>query len=93
MRLVKWTRATGLSVALALTFALVPAISADEIPEWPSEQEKALKQADQQLLDVQRARFQAIFFGKDKEKVKRLDKQFKELQKDRNELLEATGRR
>jgi hypothetical protein len=94
MRLAKRTRTTAVFVALSLFFAsVVPAAWADEVPEWPSEQEQVLKSADKQLLDVQRARFRARFFGKDKEDAKKLDKQFKELQKERNSLLQAMGRR
>jgi hypothetical protein len=78
-----------LSVGLSLAAASI--VSADEIPEWPSEQEQKLKQVDKQVLELQRARFRA-HFGDDKKAAKRLDRQFKELQKDRNELLQATGR-
>jgi uncharacterized membrane protein (DUF106 family) len=77
---------------IALSLSLASAVSANEVPEWPSEQETQLKQADKELLEVQRARFRARF-SNDKEAAKQLDKQFKELQKDRNELLQATGRR
>lgn len=93
MRFSKYMRSSALAAVLALSLAYVPKILAAEIPEWPSEQEKALKQADKELLDVQRARFRAQFFSKDEEDAKRLDKQFKELQKNRNQLLQATGRR
>jgi Spy/CpxP family protein refolding chaperone len=92
MSFTKRTRVAALSIALSLCAASVPVVSADEAPKWPSEQEQQLKQADKQLLEVQRARFRALF-GNDKEEAKRLDRQFKELQKERNQLLQATGRR
>jgi Spy/CpxP family protein refolding chaperone len=88
----KYGRAATLLVALSLSAVSIPAVSADEVPEWPSEQENQLNRADTELLEVQRARFRAIF-SQDEEAVKRLDRQFKELQKDRNELLQATQRR
>jgi hypothetical protein len=88
----KYRGAVALSIALSLSLSSVSTVSADEVPEWPSEQEERLKQADKAVLDLQRARFRALF-GNDKEEAKRLDRQFKELQKDRNQLLQATGRR
>jgi septal ring factor EnvC (AmiA/AmiB activator) len=60
-------------------------------PEWPSQQEERLEQLDAQLLAVQRQRFIAVF-GKDKEEAKRLDERFDEIQKERFEMLRATGR-
>jgi hypothetical protein len=92
MRFSEYAGAAALLVALSLSLVSVPIVSADEVPEWPSEQENKLNQADNELLDVQRARFRALF-AQDKEGAERLDRQFKALQKDRNQLLQATGRR
>lgn len=90
MRIPKY--AAALTAALALSLASLPAVCAEEVPEWPSEQEQHLQEADSSLLDIQRKRFQARLAG-DEEAAKRLDRQYKKLQKDRNQLLQATGRR
>ena len=75
-----------------LLVLLSPRIAlAQDVPTWPSEQEQRLKEVDTQLLDVQRQRFAALF-GKDKESTKQLEQKFSELQKERRQLLRATGR-
>ena len=84
-----WMPATALMVALAVA---IPAF-AQSAPEWPSEQEERLKEFDGKILDLQRQRFRAVFAeNKDEEAIKRINKQFRELQKERRKLLEATGR-
>ncbi|OFV86648.1 MAG: hypothetical protein A3J75_06090 [Acidobacteria bacterium RBG_16_68_9] len=83
--------ALALGAALA-TATVAPPAFAQSVPYWGSEQEERLKEVDGQILDLQRQRFQAIFAKEpDQEAVKRLDKQFRELQKERRKLLEATG--
>ncbi len=76
--------------ALSL-LALPVATVGQEVPYWPTAQEQRLKEVDAQVLDVQRQRFRALF-GQDHEAAERLDKQFKELQKERRALLRVTER-
>ena len=77
--------------ALFVVAALPGPLWSQTAPHWPSDQEKRLKEVDGQLLDLQRQRFQAIFFSKDKEAVKQLDARYKSMQKERRTLIEATG--
>jgi len=83
-------------VAAALVMALAPtapASLAQSTPQWPSEQEQRLREVDGQILDLQRQRFRAAFAeNPDEEAVKQINEQFRELQKERRKLLEATGR-
>jgi uncharacterized membrane protein (DUF106 family) len=84
-------RGIGTFVRLAMLVALVlPApLWSQEIPYWPADQEKRLKELGDELLEVQRERFQAIFFSKDEEAVKRLDERFSSIQKERRALIKA----
>jgi hypothetical protein len=69
-----------------------PARAEDEA-EYRDEMEDRLKSADSALLDLQAARFRAMFAEeKNDEEVERLQKEYRELQKERRELLRATGR-
>jgi len=63
--------------------------SAGYWPDDPADQE--LKAADGKVLDLQRKRFRALF-SNDKKEVERLNKEFRSAQKERRELLRATGR-
>ena len=85
-------RAAPIAVAALFAVMVLPGLLwSQTAPHWPSDQEKRLEQVDGQLLDVQRKRFRAIFFAKDKEAVKQLDEQYKSLQKEQRTLLDATG--
>lgn len=79
-------------IAAALLFGF-PGTSFPEEPQWPSEQEERLKELDAEVLDVMRLRFVAMFGkdGGDKEEAQRLSERLREIQKERFEMLRATG--
>ena len=89
----KWRRLVPAAVLLACLSQ--PAFAASTLggdgPAWPSQQETKLKQLDAQILILQRQRFVAVF-ARDHDQVEHLDEQMKELQEERQRLLDATGR-
>lgn len=87
---------TGLFLGLLLFPVLQPPapVLAGELVGgyWPNDPtDEQLKKADNKLLELQRRRFKALF-GKDESEVKRLNKEFSELQRERRRLLRASGR-
>jgi hypothetical protein len=58
--------------------------------EWPSEQEKRLEELDGQVLETKRKLFTAKYH-KDSAAVEKLTQEYKDQQKERIELLRATG--
>lgn len=87
----------ALAVALGMTagaFVLPVRAPAEEASYWPDdEDDKALKELDNEVLRLQQARFQAIFGEKkDEEEIKRIQKEFKEAQEARRKILRKTGR-
>lgn len=91
----KWRRLVPAAVLLACLSQ--PAFAAGTLDGdaasayWPSQQEAKLKQLDAQILILQRQRFVAVF-ARDHDQVEHLDQQMKELQEERQRLLDATGR-
>lgn len=84
--------ARRLGVLVLFGFLAAPAGGEDK-PRYRDEMEKRLGSADSELLDLQAARFRANFAAtKDEEEVERLEKEFRELQKERRDLLRATGK-
>ena len=75
-------------------FAAPPKVAADDVSYWPDdEDDQRLKELDNEVLRLQKARFQAIFAeNKDEKEVERLGKEFKKAQKARAEMLRKTGR-
>jgi hypothetical protein len=88
MRTMLWSCAAAMAVVLATGSARA---TAEEIPLWPDEQEQRLKELSNDMRAAQRERFDALFFSKDKEEQKRLDKRVREVQKERSKLLRARG--
>jgi hypothetical protein len=83
----RWKLAAAALLGGMLTLAAPPApLFAQQAAYWPSEQEQRLKALDAELLSLQRERFQALFFKKDSDEAGRLDKRFKEVQKERRQL-------
>lgn len=85
------------TAALALPFVglATPApVVAEEVSYWPEdEDDKELKNLDNEVLRLQKARFQAIFAEKrDEKEIERINREFKKAQKARGELLIKTGR-
>jgi hypothetical protein len=74
----------GVTLACALSGTAARAAE----PVWPSDQEAELTRVEAELRDCQRRRFAALF-SNDESRVKELSERFKELQKERRELLEA----
>jgi len=87
------TLSAGLFIALLALPFLAPASGADQIGGyWPGDAtDDQLKEADAKLLDLQRRRFKALF-GSDKAEAERLNKEFSKLQRERHDLLRASGR-
>jgi hypothetical protein len=80
-------------IAAALLLGLPGTSFPENLPEWPSEQEEQLKKLDEEMFDVMRLRFAAIFGkdGQDEKEVERLSDRLKDIQKERFEMLRATG--
>jgi 5-methylcytosine-specific restriction endonuclease McrBC GTP-binding regulatory subunit McrB len=86
-----------LGIVLLTGLLLCPAgagsARAGDEPQYRDEMDERLGSADSRLLDLQMARFRALFGKKkDEEEIEKVDKEFRELQKERRELLRATGR-
>ena len=62
----------------------------DSAPQWPSDQESRLEDLDSQVLETKRKLF-AAKQASDSAAVEKLSKEYKEQQKERLELLRATG--
>jgi predicted transcriptional regulator len=89
----RWALAMALGTALG-ALAVPIRVPAEEASYWPEdEDDKELKKLDNEVLRLQKARFQAIFAEKkDDEEIKRIQKKFKEAQSERHKLLRKTGR-
>jgi hypothetical protein len=77
--------------ALIVALAIAAPVPAAEPTDAATEQELALRQADREVLEAQRSRFRAIFFAKDPADRKRAEQRFKDVQKKRRQLLQASG--
>lgn len=83
----------AVSVIVLVALAIPGKLAAEEVSYWPGdEDDKQLQQADSDVLRLQKARSQAIF-ANDTEAVERLEKEFREAQSGRRNLLRKTGRR
>ena len=86
-------RARVLFAALlpALLLACPPGLGAQQVPYWPSDQERRLAQVESQVVEkmdeIATARLRD-----DNEKAESLTKEFKTLQDERVQLLRATGK-
>ena len=82
---------------LAIVFATLcsgagsAARAESDVPYWPSEQEERLKEVEKQSLDLQRKLF-VTHMNQDGDAVKRLSKEFQSVQRERVQLLRATGK-
>jgi uncharacterized membrane protein (DUF106 family) len=86
MRIVRTARLIVLTVSLILPAA---SVALAQGPSLKNEEEVQLEKAETNVLVLQRKLF-AARQGEDKEAIKRLEKQFKKLQKERLRLLRAT---
>ncbi len=82
---------------VALVFALAgcllgPAYAADNetVPQWPSEVDEELRQADQKVLELH-SKLLTARLRQDEAAVKRLGEEIRELDRKRVELLHASG--
>lgn len=79
------------AAALLVTSALAASAAADDTPYWPSEIERRLNEVDAQVIDMQR-KLRAARHGGDNKAVEKLEGTFRNLQRERGQLLRASGR-
>jgi hypothetical protein len=70
---------------------IVSAARAEDVPYWPSDQERRLSELDAQVLDTMRA-LSAARLRNESQEVDRLSKEFKTIQDERTTLLRAQGK-
>ncbi len=64
---------------------------AEDVPYWPSDQERRLADLDAQVLDTMRA-LSAARLRNEPQEVERLSKEYKTIQDERTALLRAQGK-
>jgi len=81
-------RGLGAAVALAAALAAGPA-RAEDLPQWPHEQQEMLRETEAQVLKLQR-QLSAARRNNDAASVAELSQQFKALQEKRRKLIVLT---
>jgi len=89
----RFDRVCGSLIALWLLMGLTlggPA-GAEDVPYWPSDQERRLSELDAQVLDTMRA-LSAARLRNEPQEIERLSKEYKTIQDERTALLRAQGK-
>jgi len=85
----------GATLAVAVGSVVAPATaSAEQVDYWPQdEDDERLKELDNRVIRLQKARFQAVFAeDRDEQEIVRIREEFNRAQKARSDLLRKTGR-